>query len=166
MREAWTQNLYWIRMLMISILDRTEDQRSVTSNALQTPDGITAVFAVFYPSADTNQIGRLLTNHVQDGAALATALRDGNRTRAEELNRNLFSNGGQLATALSNLNPYYNRDRLRDMLSRQIDRGNRQTVNRLAKNYTQDAKEFEKAKQETIDLADYLTEGIFQQFYN
>ena len=166
MREVWAQHLYWIRMLMVSILGRLDDQRPVTSRVLQSPTDIMAVFAVYYPASDTRQIGQLLTNHVQDGASLVTALRDGNRKRAEELNRNLYANSGQLADTLSDLNPYYNRKRLKDMLSTTIDRSNRQTVNRLAGNYVQDVKEFDKAEKEMMDLADYLSEGIFQQFYN
>ena len=166
MREVWAQHLYWIRMLMVSILGRLDDQRPVTSRVLQSPTDIMAVFAVYYPASDTRQIGQLLTNHVQDGASLATALRDGNRKRAEELNRNLYANSSQLADTLSDLNPYYNRKRLKDMLSTNIDRSNRQTVNRLAGNYVQDVKEFDKAEKEMMDLADYLSEGIFQQFYN
>lgn len=164
MRQAWTQHVYWIRIMMVSILDRGEDQRAVTARLLENPADIADIFAAYYPAENIEKIEQLLKTHLQDGASLVTALRGGDQKRAEELNRNLYANGQQLAAALGQMNPYYNQNVLRDMIYRHIDQGNRQTVNHLAKNYQQDIKEFDKAEEEALSMADYLAEGINQQF--
>lgn len=115
MRLAWSQHVYWIRMLLVSIAGKMNDQSAVTNRLLQNPNDIADIFADYYPKNITETIARLLTEHLHIGAALITALRDGKTAEADNLTRQWYANADQMADAFSSINPYYNREDMRHM---------------------------------------------------
>ena len=44
MRLAWLQHVYWVRMLMISIVDRLKDEEAVTNRLMENPAEIAGGF--------------------------------------------------------------------------------------------------------------------------
>ena len=104
-----------------------------------------------------NTIKRLLTEHLQIGAALITALRDGHTAEANRLKEQWYANADQMADAFSSINPYYNRDEMRRMLHEHLDLTTKEVAARLAKNYVSDIQWFDKAEAEVLKMADYLS---------
>jgi len=164
MRKAWEQHVYWTRMLLISIAERLADQPDVTSRLLQNPNDIAAIFNRWYPDMAARLIAQLLTEHLQIGAALITALRDRNAAEAERLNQQWYVNADKMAMAFSSINPDYGREALRQMLYEHLKLTTEEAAMRLAANYPADIRAFDNVEREALAMADYFTQGIVTQF--
>lgn len=164
MRLLWEQHVYWTRMLLVSIAERLGDQSDVTNRLLQNPNDIAKLFANYYNASISNNIAKLLTEHLQIGAQLITALRDGQTAKAQELDRQWYINADKMAAAFSSINPYYNRESIQKMLYSHLDLTKQEVASRLAKNYPADISAFDKVEQEAMMMADIFSYGIIRQF--
>lgn len=150
-------------MLLISIAERLKDQDAVTARILQNPNDIAKIFAHFYSQDVAETIAQLLTEHLQIGAALITALRDKN-PQAEMLNRQWYMNADKMAGAFSNINPYYHQEDMREMLYRHLDLTKQEVAMRLAGNYSADIKAFDTVEEEALIMGDTFSSGLMRQF--
>ncbi len=164
MRKVWEQHVYWTRMLLISIAERLPDQEATAARLLKNPADIAAVFANYYSPDVANLIAQLLTEHLQIGGALITALRDGNTAEAERLNTLWYQNADQMAEAFSSINPYYDRETMQNMLYEHLDLTTQEVAARLAKNYPADIQAFDRVEQDALSMADHFSQGIMKQF--
>ena len=103
-----------------------------------------------------------MTEHLQIGEKIIVALRD--KQPADELARLWYANADKMADAFSAINPYYNRDELRQMFYNHLDLTAQELVKRLARNFKEDIDNFGKVERETMMMADYFTQGIFKEF--
>lgn len=164
MREVWIQHVYWTRMLLISIAQRLPDQMAVTKRLLENPEDIAEVFGEFYPQEITDVIKRLLTEHLQIGSALITALRDGRMAEAENLTRQWYSNADQMASAFASINPQYRMEEVQQMLYRHLGLTQQEVAARLAGDYEADIEAFNEVEEEVLEMADYFISGLVMQF--
>jgi hypothetical protein len=164
MRFVWLQHVYWTRLLLISIAERLKDLDATEARLLQNPGDIAHVFADYYPPEAALTIAGLLTEHLQIGAELITALRDKHTAQAEALDRRWYANADKMAGAFAGINPYYRREVIRDMLYRHLDLTKQEVSMRLAGNYPADIRAFGAVEQEAIMMADIFTAGIMKQF--
>jgi len=164
MRTVWLQHVYWTRMLLISIANKLTDQSAVTDRLLQNPDDIAKIFSNYYASDVTDRIAQLLTEHLQIGAALITALRDKKSEEANRLSNQWRINANQMANAFSRINPHYRWRELQRMLYHHLDLTTQEVTMRLAGNYPADIKTFNMVEQQALEMADYFTSGLIRQF--
>ena len=164
MRLAWSQHVYWTRMLLLSIAERLKDLDPVTARLLRNPVAIGTIFAEYYGPDAARTIANLLTAHLQIGAALITALRDGNTAQADALNRQWYQNADSMAAAFSALNPYYDEQTLRNMLYTHLALTTQEVAARLAGNYPADIQAFNAVEREALAMADVFSMGIMEQF--
>lgn len=164
MRLAWEQHVYWTRHVMISIIENLSDQDATVARLMKNPKDIADIYARYYPNAVAKTIEDLLTEHLDIGGKLITALRDGNSVEAAMLNTQWYANADKMAEAFSKINPYYNKDELTKMLYRHLDLTKEEVSMRLAKNYPADIKAFKQIEQEALEMADYFTSGIMKQY--
>jgi len=160
MRKLWSQHVYWTRMLLISIADRLRDQDATTARLLQNPKDIANVFAQYFGQDAANKISMLLTEHLQIGGKLMTALRDKRTAEADYLTQQWYTNANKMAAAFSSINPKYNREELQKMLYEHLKLTTDEVAMRLAGNYPQDIEAFNKVETEALNMADYFTAGL------
>jgi len=163
MRFVWEQHVYWTRLLLVSIAERLKDLPEVTARLMQNPKDIAGVFAPYYGGDAAKTIAALLTEHLQIGAELITALRDKN-PEADDLVKKWYANADKMAEAFSSLNPNYNHEELQAMLRRHLDLTTREVAARLAGDYHADIQAFDEVEKEAISMADYFSLGIIMQF--
>ena len=163
MRKVWTRHVYWGRMLLISIAERLSDEQDVTDRILMNPADIAAIFSNYYKADTVNTIEELLTEHLQIGAALITAMRN-ETTEAADLKNQWYINADQMAQAFSNINPYYRLEEVHRMLYNHLNLVTQQVVMRLAGNYADDIDAFDAAESAMLEMADYFSHGIMRQF--
>jgi len=164
MRLVWLQHVYWTRMLLISIAERLGDLDAVTARLLQNPGDIARIFAVYYGHDVAGAIEQLLTEHLQIGAELITALRDGETDKAVTLNHQWFENADKMATAFSGVSPYYPLEDTRNMLYRHLDLTTQEVVKRLSADYPADIEAFGAVEDEALMMADSFSSGLMRQF--
>lgn len=164
MRLVWSQHVYWTRLLLISIAERLKDQNANTARLLQNPADIAKIFAQYYPVSAAATIEQLLTEHLQIGAALITALRDEQMVQAQALTRRWYQNADQMADAFSGINPFYEREVVRNMLYTHLELTTKEVAARLAGNYPEDIAAFDQVERQAMEMADYFSAGIMHQF--
>jgi len=164
MRLAWSQHVYWTRMLIISIAERLRDLDDVTARLMQNPDDIARIFANYYSPDVAKTISQLLTEHLQIGADLITALRDGRTAQADALNREWYGNADKMAHAFGSINPYYSQENMRRMLYEHLKLTTQEAAMRLARNYPADIKAFDEVEEKAMAMADAFSSGIRRQF--
>lgn len=165
MRKAWSQHVYWTRMFLISTVERLRDQNPVTARLMQNPADLATVFAGYFNPDAVKTIEKLLTEHLQIGGALITALRDG-KAAAEVLKKQWYQNADMMADAFASVSPYFERGELRKMLYSHLDLTTREVLARLSGNYMADINAFDQVEKEALMMADYFTHGIMKQFPN
>ena len=164
MRFVWTQHVYWTRMLLISIAERLKDEKDVAERVLRNPRDIANIYKDYYGEEVADTIADLLTEHLQIGAELITALRDKKTEEADKLTKQWYINADKMADAFASINPNYDREELRDMLHRHLELTTLEVAKRLAGDYKADIEAFEKVEHEAISMADYFSLGIIEQF--
>jgi hypothetical protein len=165
MRLAWEQHVYWTRLLLISIAEKLKDLPETADRLLRNPQDIANIFMPFYGAQAAQTISALLTEHLQIGAKLITALRDNKKEEADALNKEWYINADKMAEAFNSLNPqFYNREELRQMLYKHLELTTKEVAARLAGNYREDIEAFDKVEKEALMMADYFTSGLMKQF--
>ena len=164
MRLVWSQHVYWTRLLLISIAERLKDQNATTARLLQNPADIAKIFAQYYPVSAAATIEQLLTEHLQIGAALITALRDEQTAQAQALTRRWYQNADQMADAFSGINPFYEREVVRNMLYTHLELTTKEVAARLAGNYPEDIAAFDQVERQAMEMADHFSAGLMHQF--
>ncbi|MCL2633917.1 MAG: acetylglutamate kinase [Oscillospiraceae bacterium] len=159
MRLVWLQHVYWTRLLLISIAEKLDDQSDTAARLLQNPKDIACIFKKYFPHDCACEVERLLTEHLNIGAELITALRDGSKN-ADELDKSWYINAEKMAKALHCMNPCYEFCEWKKMLFTHLDLTKTEVAARLAKKYKKDIEAFAAVEKEAISMADMLTCGI------
>jgi len=160
MRKLWSQHVYWTRMVLLSIAHRLPDQDATTARLLQNPKDLGALFGRYFGPEAAKTISDLLTEHLEIGAKIMTALRDKKPMEAEALTRQWYANADRMAEAFSRIYPNYNREELRKMLYEHLKLTTDEVAMRLAGNFAADIAAFDKVEKEALDMADYFTAGL------
>lgn len=165
MRQAWTQHAFWTMIYMNSLYHSLDDLEDVQARLMQTPEDIAAVFDKFYSQSMVNQLTQLLVEHIQIGRELMAAVRDNDNQRADQLDSQWNQNAERIARLLSNANSEYNYDEILQMLLRHLDMLKRQMMASLSGEYGEAIRLFDENENQLMELADVLTEGLLEQFY-
>jgi len=164
MRYRWEQHVYWTRMLIMSISEHLQDQTATTNKLLQNPNDIAAIYAKFYPETVAKKISALLTEHLQIGAQIITAVRDGKTAQAEMLQKSWAKNADDMAKAFASINPHYNYEELQKMLMAHLNMTSQEVVAYISKDYVKSIAAFDNIEKEALEMADYFSNGIMMQF--
>lgn len=113
-----------------------------------------------------NRIENLLTEHLSIGKDLIISLKNNSQRLANELNDQWYKNADEMANFFSNINPYYSREKLRDMLYDHLELTSDEVDARLKKDYKADINAFDKVQQEVLNMSQYFVDGIVRQFPN
>ena len=87
-------------------------------------------------------------------------LEAGNTTGAAAAEKKWYENADQIATFLSNANPYWSKEALNNMLDNHLALTKAEAVARLTGNYTADIATYDKVRQETNMMSGALVDGI------
>lgn len=113
-----------------------------------------------------NRIKNLLTEHLSIGKDLIVALRNNSQRLANELNDKWYKNANEMANFFSSINPYYSREKLRDMLYDHLELTSDEVATRLKKDYNADINAFDKVQQELLNMSQYFVDELVKQFTN
>lgn len=166
MNLAWEQDIMWTRMLLISIAEDLKDLDATEKRLLQNPKDIADIFRRYYGNTTANKIENLLTEHLAIVKDLIVALKNNNQKLAKELTEKWYNNADEMAEAFSSINPFYPKEKVRDMLYDHLELTTDEVTARLRKDYTADIAAFDKVQQEILKMSQFFVEGIFKQFPN
>ncbi|MBQ7954668.1 MAG: LysM peptidoglycan-binding domain-containing protein [Lachnospiraceae bacterium] len=165
MRKSWLQHIFWARMLMTSLFENLEDMDAVEAKTMRIPEDIAEVFVRFYPKAQMEQLTRLLAEHTDLTSQMMSAMKSEDMQRMDQMERLWYQNAEKLAALLSSMNRAYSYEDLLQSFGKHLDMLKRQMSAALDGNHEEEIRIFEENENQLMELADYLTEGLLQQFY-
>lgn len=165
MRLAWNQHAFWIMMFQTSLFNGLGNMEAVQMRLMKTPEDIAEVFDKFYSGAMVRQLMQLLSEHTQLAGEIMQAMQDNEMQRADQLERQWYQNAENIARLLSNANTQYSYDELLQMLTVHLDLLKRQMLAALNHEYDNEVSLFDENENHLMELADYLTNGLVEQFY-
>lgn len=164
MRSVWEQHVFWTRLLIVSIIDHLKDESETTNRLLRNANDLANLYKPYYGNNVADTIARLITEHLVIAAKLVHAIINNNNQEVSNLNTSWYKNADEIAIALSSINPYYNKEEIRQMLYTHLDLTKEEVMNRINHNYKKEIEVFDEVEKEAIMMADYFTSGISKQF--
>ena len=164
MNLAWLEHVFWTRLFLISVADSLGDLESTKTRLLENPRDIANVFRRYYGNTFANNIQKLLTDHMVIGSDLIVALKNKNDKLAQELTTKWYKNADDMAVAFSNINPFYPKEEVRNILYEHMRLTTNEVSNRLKKDYSADIKAYGLVQKEALQMAMFFVNGIVRQF--
>lgn len=166
MNLAWEQHIMWTRMLLISIAENLKDLDATQARLLRNPKDIANIFMQYYGINITNQIERLLTEHLVIGKKLIVALKNKDQKEANELNRKWYQNADEMAEFFSKINPFYSKEEVRKMFYEHLKLTSDEVEARLRGDYVADINAYDVVQKEILKMSSFFVRGIVMQFPN
>lgn len=166
MNLVWLEHILWTRMLLISISDNLKDLDATQNRLLENPKDIANVFRKYYGNSIADVIEQLLTEHLIIGKDLIVALKNNNQELATTLNKKWYKNADDMAEAFSNINNFYPKETIRNMLYEHLKLTTNEVSARLKKDYVADIKAYDTVQTEILKMSKFFVNGIINQFPN
>lgn len=164
LRRLWTDHLEWTRMAINSIASGSPDFNAISARLARNVSDMEAFLRQFYGNDSAAQFGRLFQQHVNLIAQMAREMKAGNTQAEQNTEQQAYANADAIATLLSSLNPYFNRDVLRRDLYRHIGLMKALIAVRLSRNFAQEIALYDQAKDNVTGIADLWASGLARQF--
>ena len=142
------------------------DTTAVAERLLKNQEDIGNAIKPFYGTEAANKLTSLLKGHILGAVELLKAAKAGSTTGAAAAEKKWYENADQIATFLSNANPNWPKEALKNMLDNHLALTKAEAVARLTGNYAADIATYDKVRQEANMMSDALVDGIVKQFPN
>lgn len=164
MRMLWEQHTAWTRMTIISIAHNLPDLDFTVKRLLRNPKDFEILFKHFYGEEKARQFGALLKGHLVIAGELVKAVKAGDSRAAAKLEADWYKNADEIAAYLTSINSHWSEEELKSMLHQHLSMVKDEAAARLAGRYARDIAIYDEMEQQSIEIADTLTEGIVEQF--
>lgn len=166
MRKLWTDQTLWTRNYVVSATAGLEDQSQVLAKLLKNQEDIGNAFKPYYGEAVGIQLTELLKQHVSIEEKIVEAAKNQQPLDLKKLYTDWYQNADDIANLLSGLNMNWTLNELRDLLHTQLQQVTNVVEARLNKDGNADILAFDQGEENSLVVADTLSEGIIKQFPN
>jgi hypothetical protein len=165
LRALWSQHMEWTYATVDAFF---HDQKSLTptlNRLLKNQQDIGAAITPYYGKAAGDQLTTLLTAHINGAVPVLQAAQAGDKARLDRALAAWQANAKQVADLLSSANPdNWPRSATEPMLRTHITQTTAYAVDLLKGDYASSIKNYDKAEQHMLMLADVLAKGLIAQF--
>jgi hypothetical protein len=105
-----------------------------------------------------------LTAHLTIAADLVNAAKAGNTESVNTIRTKWYKNAEDIADFLSSINPYWSKNQWRNLLFDHLKLVENEATLRLNKDYAKDIALYDAIEDESLMMADYMSDGIAKQF--
>lgn len=164
MRKLWEEHVAWTRMTIISIASSLPDEDLVTKRLLRNATDMANAFKIFYGNEIATWFGHLMTEHLVIAAQLVKAAKAGDSKAVADAEKRWYENADEIATFLHQINPYWSKEEMMNMLHDHLALTKSEAVYRLTKDYASDIKTYDEIEKQALLMADAFSDGIVKQF--
>jgi|GEM_PF-1235994 len=167
MNRVWIDHVIWKRQGILSAIDGlAEEVRVVKQRLKQNYDDIVNTLVPFYGLQAVAEFAALLEEHNKLGGALAVAILAKDMEQARKLQEQAYANASNMATALSELNPYWNQQEMTNMFNDHLKLTYLQLQFRIEQDWASDAANLDQNLTQGLMMAKALADGVLKQFPN
>jgi hypothetical protein len=165
MRKLWEEHIVWTREFIVSFAADADDQDEVAARLLANQAHIGDAIKPFYGDAAGEKLTALLEEHILGAVTLLQAAKSGDPDAFEAANAAWYENGRQIAQFLNSANPEnWPLDQTTHHMTMHLDLTLQEAANRLGGNFTADIADYDAVHEAILEMADFLSLGIIQQF--
>lgn len=164
LRKLWEQHVMWTRSFVISAANDLKDIEFVTKRLLENPTDFAQIFRQYYGDEIAKQFEELLKEHILIAADIVKATKENDSQKTQALLEKWYHNADKIAEFLSEINPNWEEDEWRFMLSSHLDLLEKEIINRIAGNYEDDVAIYDIIEDQALEMADLMAAGIIDQF--
>lgn len=162
LRRLWVEHVMWTRSFIISTAANLGDLDAVTKRLLQNPVDFSNVLRPLYGGQRAKRFEELFTDHLLIAAQLAA--KEGNAGAVSEQRSKWYVNAEDIATFLSEINPYWNKMNWQSMLFDHLRMTENEAVQYLTRQYAASIDQYDSIQEQALKMADVMTFGIINQF--
>lgn len=164
MRKLWEDHIAYTRNFIISAIANLEDLDAVTQRLLKNQDDIGAAIKPYYGSTAGAQLAKLLRGHIVIAGNVVMAAINNDQTTLQGEQKKWHANADEIAVFLSNANPNWKTEDLKNMLYKHLELTTGEATSRIKKNWQADIGFYDKNHLHMLMLSDALSNGIIKQF--
>jgi len=162
MRTSWLENIFWTRMVLVSIIQGCDNRASVQNRLMRNYQDMETALSPYLGNDTANKYGDMIEKNTQLTINLATAAGNKDQAALQSANKSLFENADSIAsfenTTAAKL-PIA--DRLA-MWHNYLNLTKNETTELANNDYNASIDTFDLLEQQTNMMADSLTNGIIQ----
>lgn len=164
LRKLWIDHVVWTKSYIVTAFADSDDKDEVLARLLRNQQDIGDAFKPYYGEAVGDKLAQLLREHILIAGKVVAAVLSNNQADVEKYNKEWYANADQIAKFLSDQNPKYSYDQLKEMLHEHLELITDDVTARMKKDWNAEIVAFDKGLEHMIMFADILTEGIVKQF--
>lgn len=164
LRKLWIDHAIWTKSYIVSAISDLDDQEKVLARLLKNQDDIGNAIKPYYGEEAGNKLAQLLREHIQLAGKVVEAAKSGNQDNFKKYNAEWYRNADDIALFLSQANPNWSNEELKELLYTHLQLLTDQVSARLKKDTDAEIVAFDQGEDHIIKLADVLTKGIIKQF--
>ncbi|MGD6834475.1 glycosyltransferase [Sutcliffiella halmapala] len=164
LRKLWIDHTIWTRNYIVSALADLEDKDKVLERLLKNQEDIGNAIKPLYGQDAGDKLTLLLKDHILIAGKIVDAAKKGDQAAVNKHNKEWYQNADDIAKFLSQANPNWKEQDLKDLLYMHLALVTDDVVARIKKDWDADIIAFDKGEDHIIVMADALSDGIIKQF--
>jgi hypothetical protein len=165
-RQLWEQHITWTRLAIMSIASDSPGTQLVSNRLLRNATDFGNLFANFYRPEIAQSFGKLIKDHLSIAADLVVAAKKQDNNAVSNIEKKWYKNADDIANFLNFINPFWNKNKIRDMMYKHLALTKDEAVAILKNEYEKGITLFEKIENQALMMADDYTQGFIKQFPN
>ena len=166
MRKLWEEHVNLTRFFIISTISNLPDQEETAQRMIHNQNEIGDAIKPFYGDAAGEQLAALLREHALISATMLQAARKADAPAFEEAVARWYANADELAKLLFELNPEnWPLRKTRPIMKVYLDLTLEQALARWNGDFEKDIEAYDKVHNHALEIADMLSEGIINRFW-
>lgn len=165
MRRLWSDHVAYTRLFIVSAAAGSADKDATTQRLLQNQTDIGNAVAGFYGRDAGNKLTALLKDHILIAANIVTAAKAGDNAKVASENKRWRANATDIAKFLHAANPkHWPEATLQSAMFMHLDQTLDEATHELKGDYAGSIKDYDRAMDHMLMVADTLSDGIVAQF--
>ena len=164
MRDLWADHVIWTRNYIVAAVAGDPSAPSALTRLMKNQEDLGNAITPYYGAPAGAKLTALLKDHIRIAGELVTAAKAKDAVKQKDADQRWHRNAADIATFLSGANPNWKRTDLVNMLNEHLALTTREATMRLQRNWTEDTATFDKILDQSMMMADALSDGVIRQF--
>ena len=165
LRDLWLGHIFWVRNVTVAAIDKNDSAiKAAETQAVANAQAIAASIEPFYGAAAKEKFFKLLAGHYGAVKAYLVSAIAGDVSAQAKATQSLTSNADEIATFLSQANPYLPKDAVQGLLLAHGGHHIQQIQQLIDHNYDAEAQTWEEMKTHVYRIADATADALAKQF--
>jgi hypothetical protein len=164
LRDLWLEHIFWVRNVSVAAIDKNDSAEAAERQAVANAQAIAASIEPFYGAGAKDSFFTLLAGHYGAVKAYLVATVADDASAQGKATQALTSNAEEIATFLSEANPYLPKDAVQGLLLAHGGHHIQQIQQLKNREYEAEAKTWEEMKRHVYQIADATADALAKQF--